>query len=45
MESSPKQRMRAFWFSMFDEPWKTREGTQGPHWRLYDKDGNPKWTW
>ncbi|SEP50112.1 Exo-beta-1,3-glucanase, GH17 family [Rhodospirillales bacterium URHD0017] len=33
----------AYWFSMFDEPWKTAEGTQGPHWGVLDKDGNPKW--
>ena len=34
-----------FWFEMFDEPWKVKEGSQGPHWGLYDKDGNPKWPW
>jgi exo-beta-1,3-glucanase (GH17 family) len=34
-----------FWFSMFDEPWKTNEGSQGPYWGLYDKDAKPKWPW
>ena len=24
----------AFWFEMFDEPWKTEEGPWGPHWGL-----------
>ena len=24
----------AFWFEMFDEPWKTQEGPWGPHWGL-----------
>jgi hypothetical protein len=24
-----------YWFEMFDEPWKTQEGPQGPHWGLY----------
>ena len=32
-----------FWFSLFDEPWKTKEGGQGPHWGLCDKDGRRKW--
>lgn len=32
----------AFWFEMFDEPWKTAEGAQGPHWGLYTADGKPK---
>jgi exo-beta-1,3-glucanase (GH17 family) len=32
-----------FWFSMFDEPWKSNEGGQGPYWGLCDKDGNRKW--
>ena len=21
-----------YWFEMFDEPWKSNEGGQGPHW-------------
>jgi hypothetical protein len=32
-----------FWFSMFDEPWKTNEGGQGPYWGVCDSDGKPKW--
>ncbi|MBM4285420.1 MAG: hypothetical protein FJ128_09250 [Deltaproteobacteria bacterium] len=31
-----------FLFEMFDEPWKTAEGSFGPYWGLYDKNGNPK---
>jgi exo-beta-1,3-glucanase (GH17 family) len=34
----------AYWFEMFDEPWKTQEGSQGPHWGLNDRNGNPKFT-
>jgi exo-beta-1,3-glucanase (GH17 family) len=34
--------MMVFLFEMFDEPWKTAEGSFGPHWGLYDKDGNQK---
>jgi exo-beta-1,3-glucanase (GH17 family) len=37
-----KQRIVVFLFEMFDEPWKTAEGDFGPHWGLYDKNGNPK---
>jgi exo-beta-1,3-glucanase (GH17 family) len=31
-----------FWFEMFDEPWKTQEGAQGPHWGLYTSGSNPQ---
>jgi exo-beta-1,3-glucanase (GH17 family) len=31
-----------FWFEMFDEPWKTQEGPQGPHWGLYTSGANPE---
>lgn len=32
-----------FWFSSFDEPWKTdAEGDVGAFWGLFDKDGAPK---
>jgi exo-beta-1,3-glucanase (GH17 family) len=34
--------MIVFIFEMFDEPWKTGEGSFGPHWGLYDKDGKQK---
>ncbi|WLE98806.1 MAG: glycosyl hydrolase family 17 protein [Candidatus Electrothrix communis] len=34
-----------FLFEMFDEPWKTAEGDTGPHWGLYDKDGQTKLSW
>ncbi|MBV8225520.1 MAG: hypothetical protein JO232_10065 [Verrucomicrobia bacterium] len=30
-----------FWFEMFDEPWKTGEGPQGPHWGLYGSGKTP----
>lgn len=37
------QAYNTFWFSMFDEPWKTNEPKGvGPHWGLYDKNGNAK---
>ena len=32
----------AFWFEMFDEPWKTQEGPWGPHWGLYGSGKNPQ---
>jgi hypothetical protein len=31
-----------YWFEMFDEPWKTQEGPQGPHWGLYTSGSNPQ---
>lgn len=31
-----------YWFEMFDEPWKTQEGPQGPHWGLYTSGPNPQ---
>jgi exo-beta-1,3-glucanase (GH17 family) len=31
-----------FWFEMFDEPWKTQEGPQGPHWGLYTSGASPQ---
>jgi exo-beta-1,3-glucanase (GH17 family) len=35
----------AFWFEMFDEPWKAKdEGAWGSHWGIYTKDAQPKWT-
>jgi exo-beta-1,3-glucanase (GH17 family) len=30
-----------FWFEMFDEPWKTDEGPQGPFWGLYGSGISP----
>ncbi|MGD0115337.1 MAG: glycosyl hydrolase family 17 protein [Dehalococcoidia bacterium] len=30
------------YFEAFDESWKISEGTQGPHWGVWDKDGNLK---
>jgi len=30
-----------FWFEMFDEPWKTAEGAQGPYWGLYTDGASP----
>lgn len=32
----------AFWFEMFDEPWKTQEGPWGPHWGLCTAGPDPK---
>lgn len=29
------------WFEMFDEPWKTAEGTWGPHWGVYGSGTSP----
>jgi exo-beta-1,3-glucanase (GH17 family) len=31
-----------YWFEMFDEPWKTKEGAQGPHWGLCTSGSNPQ---
>ena len=31
----------SMWFEMFDEPWKVKEGTQGPHWGLYTSGKSP----
>ncbi|MEW9307633.1 glycosyl hydrolase family 17 protein [Labrys neptuniae] len=31
-----------YWFEMFDERWKTKEGAQGPHWGLYTGGPNPQ---
>lgn len=31
-----------YWFEMFDEPWKTNEGTWGPHWGLYTSGADPQ---
>ena len=31
-----------YWFEMFDEPWKTKEGAQGPHWGLFTAGANPQ---
>ena len=35
-------RFNAYWFEMFDEPWKTKEGAQGPHWGLFTSGSNPQ---
>jgi exo-beta-1,3-glucanase (GH17 family) len=32
----------SFWFAMFDEPWKTQEGSYGPYWGLYGSGAAPK---
>lgn len=37
-----KQPFDAYWFEMFDEPWKTNEGSWGPHWGMCDSNGMPK---
>ncbi|PIQ51633.1 MAG: glycosyl transferase [Comamonadaceae bacterium CG12_big_fil_rev_8_21_14_0_65_59_15] len=28
----------------FDQPWKTVEGSVGPYWGVFDRDGNPKFS-
>jgi exo-beta-1,3-glucanase (GH17 family) len=33
-----------FLFEMFDEPWKSVVESVGPHWGLFDKDGQPKFS-
>jgi exo-beta-1,3-glucanase (GH17 family) len=33
-----------FAFEAFDEPWKTNEGSWGPYWGIWDKNGSPKFT-
>ena len=40
--SGPHGAFDTFWFEMFDEPWKTEEGAQGPHWGLYTSGANPQ---
>jgi exo-beta-1,3-glucanase (GH17 family) len=37
------RKWRGFLFEMFDEPWKINEGDNGPHWGLYNKNGQAKW--
>ena len=37
-----KKNYLAFWFEMFDEPWKTQEGAFGPYWGLYGSGANPQ---
>jgi exo-beta-1,3-glucanase (GH17 family) len=37
-----KKNYFSFWFEMFDEPWKTQEGSYGPYWGLYGSGANPK---
>lgn len=38
-----KNNVQYFYFEAFDETWKaTREGQQGAHWGIWDKDGNMK---
>ena len=35
-------RIRVFWFEMFDEPWKAVAEGVGPHWGIFDSEGRPK---
>ncbi len=41
-QTSPHWALDAYWFEMFDEPWKTNEGPWGPYWGLYTSGPNPK---
>jgi exo-beta-1,3-glucanase (GH17 family) len=40
--TDPHWALDTFWFEMFDEPWKTGEGSWGPHWGLYSSGANPQ---
>jgi exo-beta-1,3-glucanase (GH17 family) len=40
-----KKPFDTFWFEMFDEMWKTKEGAQGPHWGLYTGGADPTAKW
>jgi exo-beta-1,3-glucanase (GH17 family) len=40
--SGPHGAFDTFWFEMFDEPWKTGEGAQGPHWGLCNSGPSPQ---
>jgi exo-beta-1,3-glucanase (GH17 family) len=35
-------QFNTYWFEMFDEPWKTKEGPQGPYWGLFTSGPNPQ---
>ena len=41
-ETARHWALDTFWFEMFDEPWKTKEGSWGPHWGLYESGPDPK---
>lgn len=38
----PNWNVTTFWFEMFDEPWKTNEGSIGPFFGLYTSGPNPQ---
>jgi len=40
-KNSLNKAFEAFWFEMFDEPWKTQEGPWDPHWGLYGSGASP----
>jgi len=40
--SNANQLGSNFLFSAFDEPWLSVQNTWGPHWGLWDMNGNPK---
>ncbi|HUC11305.1 MAG TPA: glycosyl hydrolase family 17 protein [Stellaceae bacterium] len=40
--TAPHWALDTYWFEMFDEPWKTKEGAWGPHWGLYTSGLNPQ---
>jgi exo-beta-1,3-glucanase (GH17 family) len=35
-------KIESFYFSVFDEKWKTKEGKMGSHWGIYNSDGSIK---
>ena len=41
-QNSLNRAFDTYWFEMFDEPWKTKEGPWGPHWGLYTAGDNPQ---
>jgi exo-beta-1,3-glucanase (GH17 family) len=43
--SGPGWDVDTYWFEMFDEWWKTKEGDWGPHWGLYTGGANPAPKW
>jgi exo-beta-1,3-glucanase (GH17 family) len=42
--SSLNQLGSTFVFSAFDEPWLISQNSWGPHWGLWDSNGNPKFS-
>jgi exo-beta-1,3-glucanase (GH17 family) len=43
--TSPHFALDAYWFEMFDEGWKSKEGSFGSHWGLLTGSGSPSYKW